>query len=98
MTIIGEIGPDKTREIMGEQDLVESVYDAVAASRNSIRVRPHGKGGRTFMCSLMMITEPKLYEQLCAEAKKQQRSVDALLRRYLMLCFRDCIEVERPAA
>jgi hypothetical protein len=86
---------------MSEEDLLRDIlYDAIAASRNSIRVtytKPISEDVTTFYVSFLMSVDAKTHQLLCASAQKKERTVPKLLRRYAVACFRQCICDEEVA-
>jgi hypothetical protein len=73
--------------------LVDTVWDAIAAGRKTIRVgnaKPEKDNATTFFVSFLINIDNKTYEKLHAVADKNERSVPKLLRRYIGLGFRDC--------
>jgi hypothetical protein len=82
---------------MSEEHLVDSVYDAIAASRRSIRVgnaKSEAEDSKTFFVSFLLSVDSVTYDKLRAVADKNERSVPKLLRRYIGLGFRDCFSEE----
>jgi hypothetical protein len=78
---------------MSEEYLIDTVYDAIAASRRSIRVgnaKPEAEDSKTFFCSFLLTIDNETYDKLRAVADKNERSVPKILRRYIGLGFRDC--------
>lgn len=84
-----------------DEDLLRDVlYDAIAAGRHSLRVAPTKtatEDGETFFVSFLMNIDSKTLDLLGAVAKKKERSVPKLLRRYALECFKTCICDEEMA-
>jgi hypothetical protein len=85
---------EKSSEAMGDYSLKDSVLDALADARNSMRVDAyrHEANGK-FLCTLLICLDSSAYEKLCALAKKQERSPAKVLRRLCMDGFRECFSV-----
>lgn len=82
---------------MDEQTLAENLFDAIAASRFSIRVRstkPTAENAETFVVSFLMNVPAETHEALCAAARVKQRTVASLLRRYVVAAFKFFIEAD----
>ena len=94
-TIIGELAPETTRQIMGDIALMDDVFDLISAGRPSIRVKstkPVSEDSESYFCSFLINVDFATHEKLVAEAQKQQRTVASLLRRYAILAFKMCLE------
>jgi hypothetical protein len=94
MTIIGELAPETTSEIMTEITLQDDVIDLIAASRNTLRVastKSAIKNGKTYHCSYLLNVPNDLLARLGPEAQKQERTIAGLLRRYTILAFAMCL-------
>jgi hypothetical protein len=94
-TFIGVLTPEATRAIMSDIELMDDVIDLISASRETIQVKPTKRvieNGETYFVSFMLNVDNKLHQALEAEAKKQQRTIAKLLRRYAVLAFKICLE------
>lgn len=72
--------------------LVDDILDALAATRNSLRVAPYrNEANGKFLVTMLIELDPAAYAKLCAEATAQERSPAKLVRRYVILGLRDCL-------
>jgi hypothetical protein len=68
------------------KDLVDSVWDATSAARNTIKVkptRPATEFGETYYVSFMLNIDAKTHEELVEEAERQHRLPQNVIRDYL---------------
>jgi hypothetical protein len=85
-------------------DLIDACWDAVSAARNTIRVKPTKpatESGETYFVSFMLNIDTETHQALIAEAERQRRLVQNVLRDYLRfafkICFQDDVEKEQAA-
>ena len=85
-------------------DLIDACWDAVSAARSTIRVKPTKPGtesGETYFVSFMLNIDTETHQALIAEAERQRRLVQNVLRDYLRfafkICFQDDVEKEQAA-
>jgi hypothetical protein len=86
--------------------IVDAVWDSMSAARKSVRVvRPRSKipgDGETYVVSMLLTLPTDVHAELVAEAEKQHRQVEMLIRDYvrfgLKVCFQDAEEEEQKAA
>jgi hypothetical protein len=108
---IGPIARDGTKNnskgpTMDEEDLMENIFDAVAASRYSITcvrsTKQTQEGSQTYYCTFLLNVDNKSHDALCAIAgadkADERRSVAKVLRRYIVACFKACIERDQDDA
>jgi hypothetical protein len=82
-------------------ELVDDVWDAIAAARKSVRVvhkRPEIETGETYLVSFLLNLEKPVHDELVAEANRNGREVDKVLGDYvrfgLKICFQDFTDDE----
>ena len=72
--------------------LIDSILDALAATRNNVRVAPfRNEADGKFLVTMLIELAPAAYAKLCAEATAQERSPAKLVRRYIIGGLRDCL-------
>jgi hypothetical protein len=79
-------------------NLKDTVWDAVADARNSIRIgnakdNPED-GNKQFFVSFVMSIDPETYTALSALADKHARSTPRILKRWVKEAFKCCIAAD----
>jgi hypothetical protein len=87
------------------KELVDSCWDATAAARNTIRVKPTKPTSETaesYYCSFILNIDFATHRELVEEAERQHRPPQNVLGDYLRfafkVCFQDAEEEEQKAA
>lgn len=79
--------------------LVDDILDAMAATRNSLRVAPfRNVPDGKFLVTMLIELDPAVFEKLCEEAIKQERTPAKLVRRYIAGGLRDCLSDDSEEA
>ena len=83
-------------------DLIDACWDATSAARNSIRVtKPTSETAESYFISFILNLDFPTHQALVAEAEKQHRLPQNVLRDYLRFAFKVCFqdaEGEKQAA
>jgi hypothetical protein len=85
------------------KEIIDRVWDATSAARNTIRVKPTKPTSETaesYFCSFVLNLDFATHRELVEEAERQQRPPQNVLRDYLRFGFKVCFqdEVEADAA
>lgn len=78
-------------------ELVDAVWDGISAARKSVRVvhrRPEIETGETYVVSFLLNLDKAVHDEFVAEAERQRRQVEMLIRDYVRFGFKVCFQDE----
>ena len=79
--------------------LVDDILDAVASTRNSLRVAPfRNEADGKFLVTMLIELDPACTKSCATKLPKQERSPAKLVRRYIVAGFRDCLSDDMEQA